>query len=167
VENVQREELNAIEQAGAFQKLMAEFGQTQEEVAKAVGKDRSTVANILRLLKLPVEVQQWVAQGALTLGHARALLALESGRSQATVAGRVVKGGLSVRQVERLVREMAGGGEQGRRPKARDPHLVAAEQRMQRSLGTQVKIQLRKGRGWIRIAYFSLKDLDRLLARLT
>lgn len=167
IENVQREELNPIEQAGAYQRLVGQFGRTQEEVAQAVGKDRATVANILRLLKLPAQVQKWVGEGALSLGHARALLSLGSERSQIMVGGRVVKSGLSVRQVERVVREMIGATEREKRSKARDPHVGAAEQRMQRSLGTQVKILYGNGRGWIRIAYFSLKDLDRLIARLT
>lgn len=167
IENVQREELNPIEQAGAYQRLVAQFGRTQEEVAQAVGKDRATVANVLRLLKLPGQVQKWVGDGALSLGHARALLSLGSERSQIMIGGRVVKNGLSVRQVERLVREMTGSADREKKLKARDPHVGAAEQKLQRSLGTQVKILCGKGRGWIRIAYFSLKDLDRLIARLT
>ena len=167
VENLQREELNPIEQAKAYQRLQEEFGLTQEQVASAVGKDRATVANTVRLLKLAEKVQQAVAAGQLSLGHARALLALDSQKSQQQLADRAVTGGLSVRQVEQIVRQTTAGEEKSRRPKARDPHLAAAEQKLERSLGTRVKIFHGRTRGWIRVAYFSLKDLDRLIARLT
>lgn len=167
VENLQREGLNPIEEGQAFERLGKEFSMTQEQIAAAVGKDRATVANILRLLKLPAPVQEEVARGQLALGHARAILALESERAQIAVAQRVVKGGLSVRQVERLVKEMTQASERGRHRKARDPHLAAAEQKLQRALGTNVQIFHGKSRGWIRVAYYSLKDLDRLIARLT
>lgn len=166
IENLQREELNPIDQALAYQRLSTEFELTQEQVAVAVGKDRATVANTLRLLKLPDQVRQEVAKGRLTLGHARALLALESSRQQISLAQRIVAGGLSVRQVERAVREVTQGLERRRPAKARDPHLAAAEQKLQRALGTNVQIFHGRTRGWIRIAYYSLKDLDRLLGRL-
>ncbi len=167
IENLQREELNAMEEAHAYERLGKEFSMTQEQIATAVGKDRATVANTLRLLKLALAVQEEVARGRLTLGHARAILAVEPERAQVGLAQRVVKGGLSVRQVERLVKEMTGASEKGRGRKARDPHLVAAEQKLQRALGTNVQIFHGKSRGWIRVAYYSLKDLDRLIARLT
>ena len=167
VENLQREELNPIEQAKAYQRLQEEFGLTQEQVASAVGKDRATVANTLRLLKLSDKVQEAVAEGRLSLGHARALLALESHKNQIQLAERAMANGLSVRQIEQLVRETAAGQEKSRRQKTRDPHLVAVEQKLERSLGTRVKIFHGRTRGWIRVAYFSLKDLDRLIARLT
>ena len=167
VENLQREDLNPIEQAQAYQKLVDEFGQTQEQVAEAVGMDRATVANTLRLLKLAEQVQQEVVRGRLSLGHARTLLALDAHRSQVMVAERVIAGGLSVRQVERMVREMCGAQERQPKSKSRDPHLLAAEQRLQRALGTNVRIFHGRTRGWIRVAYYSLKDLDRLLGRLT
>jgi len=167
VENLQREELNAIEQAKAYQRLQEEFGLTQEQVASSVGKDRATVANTVRLLKLADKVQQEVAAGRLSLGHARALLSLDSQRSQLQLAERAIANGLSVRQIEQLVRETASGEERSRRPKSRDPHLVAVEQKLERALGTRVKIFHGRTRGWIRVAYFSLKDLDRLIARLT
>ena len=167
VENLQREDLNPIEQAQAYQKLVDEFGQTQEQVAEAVGMDRATVANTLRLLKLAEQVQQEVVRGRLSLGHARTLLALDTHRGQVALAERVIAGGLSVRQVERMVREMCGTQERQPKLKARDPHLVAAEQKLQRALGTNVRIFHGRTRGWIRVAYYSLKDLDRLLGRLT
>jgi len=167
VENLQREELNAIEQAKAYQRLQEEFGLTQEQVASSVGKDRATVANTVRLLKLADRVQQEVAAGRLSLGHARALLSLDSQKSQLQLAERAIASGLSVRQVEQLVRESASGEERSRKPKSRDPHLAAVEQKLERALGTRVKIFHGRTRGWIRVAYFSLKDLDRLIARLT
>lgn len=167
VENLQRENLNAIEQAQAYQRLQEEFAMTQEQVASSVGKDRATVANTVRLLKLPEVVQQAVVVGKLSLGHARALLALDSAKLQAQLADRVVAGGLSVRQIEQLVKSAADGQEKGRKMKAKDPHLADVEQKLERSLGTRVKIFHGRTRGWIRVAYFSLKDLDRLIARLT
>ena len=167
VENLQREDLNPIEQAKAYQRLQEEFGLTQEQVASAVGKDRATVANTLRLLKLAEKVQEAVAAGRLSWGHARALLALESQRSQLQLAERAAANGLSVRQVEQIVRQTTAGEEKSRRPKTRDPHLAAAEQKLERSLGTRIRIFHGRTRGWIRVAYFSLKDLDRLIARLT
>lgn len=169
IENLQREELNPIEEAQAYHRLGGDFSMTQEQIASAVGKDRATVANTLRLLKLPKPVQEEVARGSLTLGHARAILSLESEKAQTAMAERVAKSGLSVRQVERLVKELTQGAEKGSRHRksSRDPHLVSAEQKLQRSLGTNVQIFHGKSRGWIRVAYYSLKDLDRLIARLT
>ncbi len=167
VENLQREELNPIEQARAFERLGGEFEMSQEEIASAVGKDRATVANTVRLLRLPGEVQQEVAQGRLSLGHGRAILGLGSERSQTAVARRAVAGGLSVRQVERIVQEMTEPGKRRAGGRSRDPHLVAAEEKLQRSLGTRVHILHGKSRGWIRIAYYSLKELDRILSRLS
>lgn len=167
IENVQREELNPIEQARAFERLAEEFEMTQEQIASAVGKDRATVANTVRLLKLASEVQEELAAGRLSVGHARAILALGSERSQAAVARRAVAGGLSVRQVERIVRQMAEPGQRRGGARGRDPHVVDAEQKLQRALGTKVEIFHGKSRGWIRIAYYSLKDLGRLLARLS
>lgn len=167
VENIQREELNPIEQAQAYMRLQEEFGFTQEQIASAVGKDRATVANTLRLLRLAEKVREAVASGKLSLGHARALLALDSERHQQQLADRAMINGLSVRQVEQLVRETAAGQERLRKSKEKDPHLAAVEQKLERSLGTRVKIFHGRTRGWIRVAYFSLKDLERLIARLT
>ena len=167
IENLQREELNPMEQASAYQRLISEFGLTQEQVAAAMGKDRATIANILRLLKLAQPVQDEVAQGRLTLGHARALLALESHRAQIDLAKKIVQSGLSVRQIERTVQELNQRGGTGRHTKTKDPHLAALEQKLQRALGTNVQIFHGRTRGWIRVAYYSLKDLDRLIGKLT
>lgn len=165
VENIQREELNPIEEALAYQRLVQEFELTQETIALAMGKDRATIANTLRLLKLAPDVREEVVKGRLTLGHARALLALESERDQRVIAQRVVSEGLSVRQVEGLVKSLVSGTFRTRARTVRDPHLVAAESRLKKALGTHVEILHGRSRGWIRIAYYSLKDLDRLLNR--
>ena len=165
IENLQREELNPIEQALAYQRLAEQFSLTQEEISQSVGKDRATIANTLRLLKLSPTVRQEVALGRLTLGHARALLSLESEKNQWILAQRVIAEGLSVRQVEKLVKRssrslsspMSG---------SRDPHLLDLEGKLQRALGTKVEITHRKGRGWVRVAYYSLKDLNRITTRL-
>ena len=168
IENIQREELNPMEEAAAYQRLLQEFSLTQEEIAVAMGKDRATIANTLRLLKLAPEVREEVSQGRLTLGHARALLALESAKAQVTVAQQVITQGLSVRRVEGLIKALLSGEGAVARPKKnnRDPHLVAAEQKLQRALATNVQIAHKGSRGWVRIAYYSLKDLDKLINRL-
>ncbi len=157
-----------MEEAAAYQRLLQEFSLTQEEIAVAMGKDRATIANTLRLLKLAPEVREEVSQGRLTLGHARALLALESAKAQVTVAQQVITQGLSVRRVEGLIKALLSGEGAVARPKKnnRDPHLVAAEQKLQRALATNVQIAHKGSRGWVRIAYYSLKDLDKLINRL-
>lgn len=167
IENLQREELSPIEQAQAYQRLVDEFQLTQEQIATRVGKDRATVANTLRLLRLAPSVREELVRGGLTLGHARALLALESEQKQLQMAKRIANEGLSVRQVEQMVRGALPARSRTRSRAARDPHLAAAEEQLRRSLGTNVQLLHGKSRGWIRIAYYSLKDLDRLLRRLT
>ncbi|MBI3317529.1 MAG: ParB/RepB/Spo0J family partition protein [Candidatus Omnitrophica bacterium] len=167
IENIQRQELNPIEEASAFERLIREFEMTQDQVAQAVAKDRATVANTIRLLKLPEQIRTEVAKGRLSLGHARALLSLESQKQQLTLAMRIIAEGLSVRRVEQLVKSLSQGGARHRARGHRDPHLVSAQEQIQRSLGTKVEILHGRSRGWIKIAYFSLKELDRLLARLT
>ncbi len=166
IENIQRQELSPIEEAGAYQKLSGEFGLTQEEIARKVGKDRATVSNTLRLLKLSLNIREQVSKGLLSLGHARAILGLESEKAQEMLAKRVVEEGLSVRRTEQLVKA-TGPGQEATVRQTRDPHLVEAERKLQRSLGTHVEIKPRGARGWVRIQYYSLKDLDRLIGRLT
>ena len=173
VENLQRQDLNPLEEALAYQQLVQEFELTQEEVAAAMGKDRATISNTLRLLKLAPPVREELIQGSLSLGHARALLGIETPSIQSSLAQRIKTQGLSVRQVERLVRDLTSGSRKARASKVQDPHLKDAEVRLKRSLGTNVEIihapggNLGRSGGWIRIAYYSLKDLDRLLDRLT
>lgn len=167
IENIQREELNPIEEAEAYKKLIEEFRYTQDMVAESVGKDRSTITNLLRLLKLPPEIQQSVYDGGLSVGHARALLGVESLAEQKRFFDLVVKKGLSVRELEELVR--SGAKDSARRVKpreTRDYELAALEEQLQNALGTKVSIQSRKKKGKIVIEYYSLDDLDRIIAKI-
>jgi ParB family chromosome partitioning protein len=166
IENIQREDLNPIEEAEAYRHLMASFDLSQDEVAKRVGKDRSTVANALRLLRLPRSVQQDVMAGRLSMGHARALLPLEGGARLQEARDQVVKRQLSVRQTEELVKRFKIAVPVVSRRPAANPELVELAAVLQRRLGTKVKI-LPKGRGGkggkIEIAYYSAEELERLL----
>ena len=168
IENIQREDLNPIEEADAYRNLMDSFALTQEEVAKRVGKERSTVANSLRLLRLPAELQADVTVGTLSMGHARSLLALEVEDDMLEAREQVVKKGLSVRDTEALVRKIKsfGGGPRpaaAKKPTSEDPELKHLGERLQQALGTQVRIQ-RKGRGGkLEITFYTPEDLERLL----
>ncbi|MFH1018525.1 MAG: ParB/RepB/Spo0J family partition protein [Pseudomonadota bacterium] len=171
VENLQREDLNPIEEAHGFARLANEFGLKQEEIAKRVGKDRSTVTNIMRLLGLSAVAQEMLASGAISMGHARALLPLEDPRRQETLAHRIQKETLSVRQVEALVRAMTGpaGAPEGRRrtdKTAQETNLRHLADELQRSLGTRVEITARGKSGEIRIHYYAPEDLRRVVDRL-
>lgn len=166
IENIQREDLNPIEEAEAYRYLMSSFDLSQEEVAKRVGKERSTVANAVRLLRLPRSVQEDVTAGRLSMGHARALLALESGARLQDARDQVVKKQLSVRQTEELVKRLKTAPVTPARRKPGDPELTDLAVRLQRRLGTQVRIipQPRGGKGGkIEIAYYSAEELERLL----
>jgi ParB family chromosome partitioning protein len=169
IENLQREDLNPIEEAQGFQRLQTEFGFTQDDVARKVGKERSTVANLLRLLNLSPAVQEMLATGALAMGHARALLPLEDPRRQETIARRVEKEGLSVRQVESLVRSMLKAPAGRRRAADQadgDPNLRHLADELQRVLGTRVEL-LAKGKGGeVRIHFYTPEDLRRVTDRL-
>lgn len=166
IENIQREDLNPIEEAEAYRHLMSSFDLSQDEVARRVGKDRSTVANALRLLRLPRAVQQDVMTGRLSMGHARALLPLESGSRLQEARDQVVKKQLSVRQTEALVKRLKDGPAAPPRRQGADLELTELAARLQRRLGTQVRIHP-KGRGGkggrIEIAYYSAEELERLL----
>ncbi|MBM3777197.1 MAG: ParB/RepB/Spo0J family partition protein [Acidimicrobiia bacterium] len=169
IENIQREDLNCMDEAAAYQRLADEFGLTQEQIAAAVGRERSTVANYLRLLKLPVEIHADLATGALTMGHARALLALGSDADQRAAAREAISRHLSVRDTEALVRRM--GSESRSRPAApaspADVHTRAAEDRLRFALGTKVRITRRGTGGTIEVAFTSEAELDRLYRQLT
>jgi ParB family chromosome partitioning protein len=160
VENIQRAELSPLEEAQAFHRLQEEFRLTQEQVALKVGKDRSTVANTLRLLRLPAEIRALVDGGQLDAGHARALLALDDAETRLELAREAARRGLSVREVERrvaLLRAPARGG-----APRRDPNTRAAEEKLRAVLGTRVQIS-RRGRGGVmRIAFGSEAELQRL-----
>ncbi len=164
IENIQRENLNPIDEAKGYTRLLEEFGYTQEEVAQAVGKDRATVANIVRLLMLPEEIQQAVRQGLLMMGHARALLAVEDRAQQMALYRQAIGTKLTVRQVEALAAKNA----KRRRPRLRhhDPHLQAIEDQLQRVLGTKVILVPRENGGRMMVEYFSSEDLARILQTL-
>ncbi|MGA7743532.1 MAG: ParB/RepB/Spo0J family partition protein [Polyangia bacterium] len=168
VENLQREDLNPIEEAEAYQRLVAEFGYTQESLAERVGKERSTVANALRLLKLPPSVRAMVVEGRLSMGHARALLGLEDDPVIERLARQTASRGLSVRQVEALVRrEREGGGRPAPPPERESPAARDLAVRLQRALSARVKlIAAGPGRGHIEIHYGSLDELDAILAKI-
>jgi ParB family chromosome partitioning protein len=172
IENIQRENLNPVDEALAYQRLAEEFALTQEQIAAAVGKDRSSVANMLRLLKLPQEVRADVVSGALSMGHARALLALADAAAQRHAAREVIARGLSVRDVEALVKRLSNPKAEGgaRKPKAEhlsDVHTRAAEDRMRFALGTKVRIVRRGQGGTIEIDFASESELNRLYEFIT
>lgn len=174
IENIQRADLNAIEEAQAYRRLLDEFRLTQEAVAEAVGKDRATVANTVRLLKLPVEVQNDVAASALTMGHARALLALGDAQTQLELAREIKTRGLSVRETEALVKRILDGSASRQAAPASnggavtqpDVHTRAAEDKLKLHLGTRVRIK-RKGKGGrIEIDFTSENELIRIYEML-
>ena len=164
IENLQREELNPLEEAHAFQTLITDLGLSQQDVAERVGKQRATVANALRILNLPAEVQELVQNGELSAGHAKALAALTDSRAQIDLATRIVRDGLSVRAVEALVRKPARVAKRVRgAAEARDPNVLAAEERLQSALGTKVRIvQNRGGSGRVELHFFSPDELERV-----
>jgi len=168
IENIQREDLNVIEEAQAYKRLADEFGLTQDDIATAVGKDRSTVANILRLLKLPQDVRQEVLAGRLSMGHARAILALDNEVEQRNFARDAVAHGWSVRETEQLVtRALTHAGAQGEKKKARGPreldvHTRAAQDKLRLTFGTRVEIARKAKGGEIRIAFKDEEELIRI-----
>ena len=166
VENIQRADLNAVEEAEAYRRLTVDFGLSQEAVARRVGKDRSTVSNALRLLRLPRKVLDDVVEGRLSEGHARALLAVEGEADQLRLRDLIANGGLSVRAAEALVRRYTPAAPRPRRRAVRDHDLGALEARLRESLGTKVRI-LRKGKGGtVEIEFYAEEDLERILAAL-
>ena len=169
VENLQRADLNPMEQARAFERLSREFHMTQEQMAQRTGKDRATVANFLRLLKLPPSVQARVESGELTFGHARALLALSGAEEMEKAAQRIVDHSLSVRQTESLIHELIDPSQKAKKdpkPSASvDANVRDAQERLQRALGLKVTIEDRHGRGKVIIEYARLEDFDALMER--
>lgn len=165
IENIQRDDLNAIEVAKAYQKLQKDYGLTQEEVSKKVGKERATVANFIRLLKLPDPIQGSIQKEEISMGHARALMGLDSRGQQIDVWKKILKDGLSVRKVETLVRDMGLKTEskpKQEKPK-KSPFIVECENTLRSVLGTQVSIKTSGKGGKIEVAYFSDDELERLL----
>ena len=172
IENIQRENLNPLEEAQAYRRLADEFHLTQEQIAVEVGKDRATVANLLRLLKLPADLQAQIASGTLSMGHARALLTLADEESQRGVAAEVVERGLSVRETEKLVKRRAadlprtGKGKKPAPAATADVHTRAAEEQLRLVLGTRVRIVRRGAKGRIEIDFMSEEELMRIFDAL-
>ena len=166
IENIQREDLNAIETAAAYARLADEFGFTQEEIARSVGRDRATVANYQRLLRLPAEVRAEVASGALSMGHARALAGLTDEQAQLEIAREVLARDLSVRETEALVKRRSEPPRPAPEPPPPDVHTRAAEDRLKVALGTRVRIVRRGKRGRIEISFVSEDELQRLYEQL-
>lgn len=164
-ENLQREDLNPLEVALAYQKMIQELNYTQQEIADKVGKDRASVANYLRLLKLPKEIQENLAEDKISMGHARALIALEDPKLQVSLLQQIIQKQLSVRDVENLIQRL-------KRPlRARqislpDPDLMALQEEFTKLLGTKVIISGNQNRGVIRIHYFSLDELNRIYKKI-
>jgi ParB family transcriptional regulator, chromosome partitioning protein len=173
VENIQREDLNPIETAHAYDRLNRELGLSPEEIGRRTGKDRTSIVNMIRLLKLPKEVQGLLAVQRLSMGHARAILGLPTHAQQVEIAEKAAAQGMSVRQVEALVQQLAhdgprGGKVDGQRAEAKlDPNLKAAIDQLERALGTRVRIvEVNDQRGRIEIEYYSQAELDRLFQHI-
>jgi ParB family chromosome partitioning protein len=166
IENLQREDLNPMEEAQAYERLIADFGMTQDEVARRVGKNRATIANMLRLLRLPAEVQQWLRENRLTTGHAKALLSLSDLSAILDSAKKIIQGDYSVRQAEVLVSryssdasandDSVGGSD------VVDPNVKAAIHALEQALGTKVTVQESRGKGKIELHFFSIEEMNRL-----
>ena len=167
IENIQRDTLNAIEIAHAYKRLIEECRLTQEEVAEKVGKDRTTVTNFIRLLKLPADIQLGLKKDQISMGHARALITIPAESMQLKLFRRIVESGLSVRKVEQLAKNTGRpSGGSGKKTATRESSTSArsVEEKLRQALGTKVSIREKeKGRGEIVIEFYSLDDLDRLL----
>jgi len=171
VENLQREGLNPMEEARAFDRLSREFNLTQEQMSQRTGRERASIANLVRLLRLPEAVQESIEKGELSAGHAKALLMLEAPEAILVAVQRIRSASLSVRQTEELVHRMLAPQDVAKKEdsaskRAVDPNVRAAEEELQRALGTRVTIRDNKGKGKIVIEYASLEDFDRILETL-
>lgn len=167
VENMQREGLNPVEEAKGFKRLIDDFGFTQDGVAQAVGKDRSTITNLMRLLRLPKTVQALIIDGQISAGHAKALLSFEDARLQEQLAQDIVKKSLSVRQIEAMAKKrFEEGAKIGAKPIQKIRDIEILEEELSRKLGTKVIVDDKKGKGKLVIEYYSLTDLDRILGVL-
>ncbi|MEJ2704118.1 MAG: ParB/RepB/Spo0J family partition protein [Sedimentisphaerales bacterium] len=169
VENIHRVDLNPIERAKAYRDYLSTFSLTQAEAAERLGEARSVIANYLRLLDLPQEIKQMLAESQLSMGHARAILALPTDELRRKLANRAMAGRLSVREVERLVRRyLAGTGQTPSAPRSKAPHILDLEKRLASQLGTKVNIDTRKNgqRGRIVIEFYSLDEFDGMMERL-
>lgn len=166
IENLQRQDLNPLEEAQAYERLIVDFGMTQDEVARRVGKNRATIANMLRLLKLPPEVQQWLRENKLSTGHAKALLSLSEPDAILDAARKVIQGNLSVRQAEMLMSRISKGdsenADSGAVSEVVDPNVKAAIRALEQVIGTKVAIHENAGKGTIEIHFYSLEEMNRL-----
>ncbi len=162
IENIQREELNPLETAEAFQRLLKEFSITQEELSQKVGKDRATIANYLRILKLPDEIKTLINSESISVGHAKALLVLESKQAQIAAARDIIKKGLNVRAAETLCKKLSQGRPAQIKKQEKMPEIADLENKLIQSLGTKVKIHHKGKKGKIEIEYYSLDEFDRL-----
>ncbi len=162
IENLQREDLNPIEEALAYKTMIEEFKLTHEELAKRIGKDRSSITNSIRLLKLPDEIKSMLADGTLTMGHGRAIASIEDKKLQLSLAKKVLQQGLTVRALEKLIGER-------KKPKTKsiDPNIKDIEEKLQHALSTKVKIITRNNRGKIVIYFYSLDEFDRIYELIT
>ncbi len=161
IENLQREDLNPMEIAAAYQKMSTDLRLTQQQIAEKVGKDRASVANYMRLLRLPPEIQEMLTSDSLSMGHARALITMEDPEVQLECARQVVSRGLSVRNVEKLIQKLKAAPQEKSGPTL-DPDLQAVQEELLKVLGTKVSITGLPEKGVIRIHYFSLEDLNRI-----
>ncbi|MDE0145531.1 MAG: ParB/RepB/Spo0J family partition protein [Nitrospira sp.] len=161
IENIQRSNLNPVEEAKAYRQLIDEFGATQEIVAERVGRDRASVANICRILALPTEVQDMVASGQLTLGHAKVILGIKNSEDRLTLAKRILRDQLSVRQVEQLIKKRPGKA-RARRTAGQSLH-ADVEERLRKHLGTKVVIRSKQQKGEVILSYYSQEDLTRIV----
>jgi ParB family chromosome partitioning protein len=165
IENLHREDLNPLEIARVYQRLIKEMNFTQEEIADRVGKDRTSVTNYLRLLQLPGAVQDYLSDGKISMGHARALVSLENPEAQVSLAEEIVHRNLTVRDVERMISGGRANTSPGKQPKF-DADLQAVEEELVKLLGTKVSISGNRRKGAIKIFYFSLDDLNRVFERI-
>jgi ParB family chromosome partitioning protein len=165
IENLHREDLNPLEIAFVFRRMMEELGCSHEDIAERVGKDRTSVANYLRLLSLPDAVQDYLAEKKISMGHARALVSLEDAELQAEVAEQIAQRNLTVREVERLISRLKKAPAKTKKESV-DPNLMAVEEELIRLLGTKVAISGSQKRGTIKIFYFSLDDLNRIYEKI-
>ncbi|MCX8070530.1 MAG: ParB/RepB/Spo0J family partition protein, partial [Thermodesulfovibrionales bacterium] len=167
IENIQREELNPLETAEAFDRLIKEFKITQEELSQRVGKERATITNYLRVLKLPEEIKTFINNEQISIGHAKALLILDDRKAQIEAAKEVVKKGLSVRATEQLCNRFKDPDKSKKKSTSQKSlEAIDIEDKLTRALGTKVKLHHKQKRGKIEIEYYSLDELDRLLEYL-
>ncbi|MDA2918939.1 ParB/RepB/Spo0J family partition protein [Desulfobacterota bacterium AH_259_B03_O07] len=167
IENLQREDLNPIEEAIAYDQLIADFGLTHGDISKRIGKERSTITNQVRLLKLPAQVKQALKNGEITAGHARAILSIDSQTKAIEILEIIQRNKLSVRQTEKIIRNLTKKQGENKKPSDIDLYLKHLTEELKRSLGTQIKIIDKNGSGKIEIEYYSKDELERLIEMLT